>query len=175
MCPVRIAALGAIALAAVTAGCGYSVAGRSDLLPDTIQTIAVPAFGNLTTRYKLSDRLPAAITREFITRTRYQVVSEPDDADAVLQGAVTNYISFPTIFDQATGRASGVQMSVYLQISLVDRSSGAVLYTQPNMEFRQRYEISTDQIAYFEESDVALTRLSQDVARTLVSSILEYF
>jgi hypothetical protein len=43
------------------------------------------------------------------------------------------------------------------------------------MEFRQRYEISVDQLAYFEESDVALARLSQDVARTLVSSILENF
>ncbi|MGH9630933.1 MAG: LPS assembly lipoprotein LptE [Bryobacteraceae bacterium] len=175
MLPIGVAALAAVGLAALTTGCGYRVAGRADLLPDTIQTIAVPAFGNLTTRYKLSDRLPAAITRELVTRTRYQIVSDPDQADAVLQGAVTNYISSPTVFDQATSRASGVQMSVYLQVSLVERSNGAVLYTQPNMEFRQRYEISTDQIAYFEESDIALNRLSQDVARTLVSSILENF
>jgi hypothetical protein len=40
----------------------------------------------------------------------------------------------------------------------------------------QRYEISvTSPQAYFEESDAALDRLSRDVARDLVSSILENF
>ena len=43
------------------------------------------------------------------------------------------------------------------------------------MEFRERYEISVDQKAYFEESDPALERLSRNVARTLVSAILENF
>jgi hypothetical protein len=43
------------------------------------------------------------------------------------------------------------------------------------MDFRQRYEIAVDQTAYFEESDVALDRLSRDVARALVSSVLEAF
>ena len=43
------------------------------------------------------------------------------------------------------------------------------------MEFRQRYEISVDQRAYFDESDVAMQRLTADVARALVSSMLEAF
>ena len=156
-------------------GCGYRVAGKADLLPKDLKVIAIPAFGNVTTRYKLTDKLPAAITREFLTRTRYQVVADPEEADAILQGAVVNYFSSSTVFDPQTGRASGVQMSVFLQVTLQDRKTGAILYQRPSMEFRQRYEISVDQLAYFEESDVALARLSQDVARTLVSSILENF
>jgi hypothetical protein len=43
------------------------------------------------------------------------------------------------------------------------------------MEFRQRYEIAIDPNAYFEESDMALERLSRDVARTVVSAVLEAF
>jgi hypothetical protein len=43
------------------------------------------------------------------------------------------------------------------------------------MEFKQRYEIAVDQKAYLDESDVALDRLSRDVARTVVSSVLEAF
>jgi hypothetical protein len=156
-------------------GCGYHVAGRADLLPKEIKVIAIPAFENVTTRHKLTDRLPAAITREFLTRTRYQVVANPEEADAILYGAIVNYFSSSTVFDPQTGRASGVQMSVFLQVRLQDRKTGAILFQRPNMEFRQRYEISVDQLAYFEESDVALARLSQDVARTLVSSILENF
>jgi hypothetical protein len=156
-------------------GCGYHVSGHADTIPKKIKTIAIPAFGNLSTRYKLADALPAAITREFITRTRYQVVADPRQADAILNGAVTNYFAFPIVSDQATARATGVQVIVAMQVSLVDRETGANLYARPNMEVRQRYEISIDQKSYFEESDAALQRLSQDVARSVVSSILEAF
>ena len=43
------------------------------------------------------------------------------------------------------------------------------------MEVRNRYEIAIDPRAYFEESDLGLERLSRDVARTVVSSVLESF
>ena len=169
-------ARGLLALAALLAtACGYHVAGRADLVPKNIQTIAIPAFSNVTTRYKLTDRLPEAISREFISRTRYRIVSDPDQADAVLRGAVLSYSSFPTIFDPATGRASGVQLQVTLRVSLVDRASGKVLFNRPNIEVRERYQISTDPTIFFEESDAALDRASQQTARQVVSSILENF
>jgi hypothetical protein len=155
--------------------CGYHVAGRADLLPKRINTIAVPAFANVTTRYRLADRLSADITREFISRTRYNIVADPNQADAVLTGAVVNFFGYPTILDPATGRATGVQAIVILQINLVDRKDGAVLFSRPNMEVRERYEISVDPNAYFDESGAAMDRLSRDVARTVVSAILENF
>jgi hypothetical protein len=156
-------------------GCGYRVSGHSDLLPKSIKTIAIPAFGNVTQRYRLTELLPRALTREFISRTRYQVVAEPENADAVLTGAVVNYMFFPTVVDQQSGRAVGVQISVVLQINLVEKATGKVLFTRPNMEVRNRYEIAIDPRAYFEESDLALERVSRDVARTVVSSVLEAF
>ena len=156
--------------------CGYHVAGKADLVPDGIHTIAIPAFGNITTRYKLTDHLPQAISHEFIARTRYQIVNDPDQADAVLRGAVVNYASYPTLFDQKSGRASGLQVNVTMQVNLVERATGKVIYSRPNFEMHQRYEISvTSSQAYFEESAAALDRLSRDVARDLVSSILENF
>lgn len=164
-----------VGLAVFLAGCGYHVAGRADLLPKKIKTIAIPSFGNLTTRYRLSERLPAALTREFLSRTRYRIVADPNEADAILSGAVVNYMSYPTVFDPNTGRAASVQMSVILQVTLTDRATGAVLFSRPNFEARERYEISVDQRAYFEESDAALDRLSRDVARSVVSAILENF
>lgn len=156
-------------------GCGYHIAGHSDLLPAKLQTIAIPAFRNLTNRYKLSDRLPGAISREFLSRTRYRIVADENDADAVLRGAITNFQSFPVVSDQNTGRATVVQVIVTLQMTLVDRHTGAVLYNRPSFEARQRYEISIDPNTYFEESDMALDRLSRDMARATVSAILEAF
>jgi hypothetical protein len=158
-----------------TLSCGYRVAGRADLLPAKIKTIAVPPFANVTTRYRVSDRLAAAVTREFISRTRYRIVADPNAADAVLTGSVVNFMAYPTIFDPLTGRASGVQVSLYMQLFLRDRATGATLFQNPNWEFRERYEISVDQRSYFEESDVAMDRLSRDAARSLVSAVLENF
>ena len=155
--------------------CGYRVVGKTDVLPKNVKTIAVPAFGNATTRYKISDLLAAAITREFITRTRYQIVAEPNQADAVLSGSVVNFFAYPTTFDSQTGRAAGVQVILMMQLSLRDRSTNAVLFDRPHMEFRQVYELSIDPKAYFDESDVALDRLSRDAARSVVSAVLENF
>ncbi|MBM3782816.1 MAG: hypothetical protein FJW30_00575 [Acidobacteria bacterium] len=165
----------AAALCLLLGGCGYHVGGKADLLPKSVQTIAVANFGNLSARYKLPDKLAEAITREFITRTRYQVISDRTQADAVLSGAVTNYVAFPTIFDANTGRAAGVTVQVLMQLTLTERATGKVLYTRPNLEVRERYEISVDQAQYFEESDQALDRLSRDVARSVVSAVLSSF
>ena len=170
------AAASALVLTLTLPSCGYHVAGQADLVPKNIHTIAISAFSNITTRYKLTDHLPQAIGHEFIARTHYQIVNDPQQADAVLRGAVINYVAYPTLFDQQSGRASGLQVNVTMQVSLVERATGKVLFSRPSFEMHQRYEISvTSSKAYFEESDEALDRLSRDVARDLVSSILENF
>lgn len=172
MTPVR--AVLAACLPLLLSACGYHVAGRGDMLPASIKTIAVPAFGNVTTRYRLAEQLPAEIARELISRTWYRVVSDPDQADAVLTGAVINYSAYPVVLDPATSRATGLQAIVQLQVTLTDRS-GAVIFTRPNMEVKERYEISIDPKVYFDESEAAMLRLSRDVARSVVSAVLENF
>lgn len=159
----------------IVTGCGYHVSGKGDLLPKTLHTIAIPAFGNITVRYKLSDRLPEAIAREFIARTRYQVIPDARQADAILNGTVLNFAAYPIVFDQATGRATALQVNVRMSITLAERATGKVLYTNPSFEMNQRYEISIDPAKYFEESDTALDRLCRETARRVVSAVLENF
>jgi len=155
-------------------GCGYHVAGTTNALPANIVSIAVPAFGNVSTQYKVSDYLATAITRELITRTKYHITADPNGADAVLSGAVVNFVSYPTIVDNKSGRNTAVQVIVAVTITLRDKS-GAVLYSRPNFEIHERYEISIDPRNYFDESEAAMQRLSQDVARSVVSAVLEKF
>jgi hypothetical protein len=152
------------------------VAGQANLVPKTVHTVAVPPFANATVRYKLSDLLPEAIGRELISRTKYQIINDPTQADAVLRGTVINYLAYPTLIDQATGRTSGLQINVRLDVSLVERSTGKVIFARPILDVHERYELSvTNNIQYFDESGAAVERLSKDVARDVVSSILENF
>ncbi len=160
----------------VLGSCGYHVAGQANLVPKTVHTVAIPPFANATVRYKLSDVLPQAISREFISRTHYQIVNDATQADAVLHGSVIAYAAYPTLIDQATGRTSGLQINVRLDVSLVDRASGKVIFARPNFDVHERYELSaTNNIQYFDESGAALERLGKDVARDVVTSILDNF
>lgn len=172
---MRKTALAALAALACATGCGYHVAGRSDIMPQTIHTIAVTAFANKTIQYKLAQRLPADITREFMSRTHYKIVTDPKTADAVLDGAVLNFVSYPIITDQTSGRATVVQCSAYLKVTLTERATGKVLFNRPSFEVRERYEISVDPQSYFDESGAGVERLGKDVARDVVTSVLENF
>jgi len=168
------AAIAAVVL--LLSSCGYHVgAPKSNLVPKNIQSISIPAFTNQSVRYKLSDRLPEAVAREILSRTKYRIESDPNTADAVLRGSISNITVFPTIFDPKTGRASGVQINVTMGVTLYNRLTGTVIWTRPSFEVKNRYEISVTAQFYFEESDDALQRVAKEAARTIVSGILENF
>ena len=156
------------------AGCGYHVGGQTNLLPKQIHTIAIPQFGNVTVQYKLAGYMSEALTRELVSRTQYTVIADPKQADATLTGSVVNYFASQTVSDPISGRGAGGQVTVQIQLRLVGRD-GKVLYTRPNFSFQDRFEISVIPGQYIDESQATLQRLSRDVARSIVTSILENF
>jgi len=164
----------ALALGAL-AGCGYHTTAHSDRLPSDVHTIAIPAFANQSQSYRVEQILTAAVVREFNTRTRYRVLSQAGDTvDATLRGAVIQTQAAPLTYDSQTGRASSAIVTVALRVSLVDRK-GSVLYDNPNYVFREQYQVSRELSSFFDEETPAMDRLSRDLARTLVSNVLEAF
>lgn len=155
--------------------CGYHVAGKADLVPKSVQTIAVPAFRTPTTKYRLVDILPQQISREFMARTRFQIVNDATVADAVLSGAVNNVLVLPAVSDPTTGKATSIRVVVYLSVVLTNRVTGKVLYSHPNWAVHEDYEDAVDPHQFFDESGAAYDRLTKDVARDLVSAIIENF
>jgi outer membrane lipopolysaccharide assembly protein LptE/RlpB len=165
--------IGIAVLLALLTGCGYHTAGHAGRLPVSLHTIAVPAFVNNTTTYRVEQTLTEATVREFIGRTRYRIVLHPDpDADATLHGVVSAVTVAPITFDTQTGRASTAVVTITMNVSLVDRK-GKVLFQNPNYLFREQYQISRELSSFFQEESPALDRLSRDFARTLVSNVLE--
>jgi outer membrane lipopolysaccharide assembly protein LptE/RlpB len=155
--------------------CGYHTTTHYVRLPDSVHTIAVPAFTNQTQNYRVEQVLTSAVVREFVTRTKFRIISElTDDADATLHGTVTTMQLAPLTYDSQTGRASSALVTVTMRVSLVDRK-GTVLFDQPNYTFREQYQVSRELTSFFEEDSPAVDRLSRDFARTLVSNILEAY
>lgn len=156
-------------------GCGYQVGGRASSLPPETKTIAVPAFQNRTTHFKIEQKLTAAVIREFLERTKYRVVSDEAAGDLVLHGTIKNLSTAPVIFDPRTGRATTVLVLVEASIELVDPKTHRKIFENPNYSFREQYEIAGDLEGFFEEREPALDRLARDFAATVVTAILENF
>jgi hypothetical protein len=155
--------------------CGYHVAGRGDLLPPDVKTIAVPAFKNESPTFKIEQQLTSAVTRELLERTHFRVTANPEGADAVLKGTVKEVRPGVLTFDINTGRATSLQIQVTADVKLEDLHSHKVLFSNPKYVFREQYEVSQSTSTLFEEDKPALERLSRDLARALVTDLLENF
>lgn len=179
-------------------GCGYHMAGHYDSLPKSIHVIAVPALENKTTGYRIEQKLTAATVHEFLAKTRYRIVSDPNGGDAILRGKVLSLEVIPLTFVTNTttssttttpntnAQASSMLVIVRCEVTLTERDNDKVLYRNDNFLFRNEYELATgtnpqgvivkgDLLSYFQEGDPAVDRLAQDFAARLVAAITENF
>jgi outer membrane lipopolysaccharide assembly protein LptE/RlpB len=176
MCAGRQAAWGiGLAMLLVTVGCGYHAAGHGNTIPEDVRTIAIPAFVNDSSTYKIEQRLTIAVVREMTTRTHYHVINETSsDADATLKGTVLSVATTPLTYDSQSGRVASVLVVVNVAVKMTDRQ-GKVLYQNPSYLFRDQYQVPSELTSFFEEDSPAFQRLSRDFAQTLVSNLLEGF
>lgn len=168
-------AAGIFLAALVLAGCGYHVAGHAAHLPADWKTVAIPAFQNHTTHYRIEQRFTEAVIREFLARTKYRIVQDTASADAVLRGEVLSIETTPLLFNAATGEVTTMLVTVHAKVALQDNHTQQPVYENADMVFRQEYQISTDVNSFFEQQDPALERMSRDLASHIVSNVLENF
>ena len=172
----RLALLFAAFVAAFAfAGCGYHVAGHASNLPSEWKTIAIPAFKNDTTTYRIEQRFTQAVIREFITRTKYRVVQDTQSADGVLTGEVLSIEANPLLFQANTGEVTAMVVTVHVKLQLIDNKTRKPVYESADSVFRDEYQISSDVTSFFEEQNPALDRMSRDLASHLVANVLENF
>jgi hypothetical protein len=171
----RIALSLAVLVGIACAGCGYHVAGRASRLPSDWNSIAIPAFKNDTTRYRLEQRLTEAVIREFIERTKYYVVQNVESADGVLHGEVLSIETSPVIFNSTTGEVELMVVTIHTKVLLVDSKTSQPMYKNDDMVFRDEYQISSDVQSFFDEQSPALGRMARDFASKLVSNVVENF
>jgi outer membrane lipopolysaccharide assembly protein LptE/RlpB len=177
-CTARAVLAAVFCVAVVTlAGCGYHVAGTSTSpsLPPEWKEIAIPAFKNNTTQYRIEQRFTAAVIRQFIERTKYRVVQDTEGADAVLHGEIVSIETSPVLFNAQTGQVTTMVVTIHSKVSLVDTKTQKVVYHNDDVVFRDEYQISTDVQSFFQEEGPAIERMSRDFAAQLVSNVTENF
>ena len=159
--------------------CGYSLAGRGSFLPASIKIIGVPMFVNNTPIFEVEKRITERVRSEFIGRGKYKVESTANAVDAVLLGEISTITVTPAAFTEER-QASRYVITVTSKIEFRDVKADKVLWTNPYLQFREDYELSntenvTDPAAFLGQDVNALDRLATELARSIVSAILEAF
>jgi outer membrane lipopolysaccharide assembly protein LptE/RlpB len=156
-------------LSTLTSGCAYRLAGKR-FNSGAGMTIAVPAFTNRTTTYRIEQRITDAVRQELIKKTRYKVV--PDETgNVVMAGEVLSFIAVPVIFNQQ-GRGSSYSLLVDMSVRVTDSDSGKVLFQNNRWTFREVFELAQNSSNFVPEDTPAVERLARRFASTLVASML---
>jgi hypothetical protein len=183
-CSSRVLA-GVVALAALaSSGCGYALAGRGSFLPASIRVIAIPQLENTTTFLQVEQILTEKVRNEFIGRGKYQVITEPAGADAVLSGTITGISVQPVAFTNLQ-LASRYLFTLTMSVKFSDAQTNEVFWTNDALTFREEYDLTgatattTDNTnlgaTFLDQERTSFDRISTDLARTLVTAILEAF
>lgn len=159
-------------------GCGYSLAGRGSFLPEYIKTIGVPLFVNNSPLIDADRILTEKVRTEFVSRGKFTAVDRRTEVDAVLVGEIASVSLQPAAFNQ-NQQATRYAVVVTAKIEFTDLKANKVLWTNPAMQFREEFEVSTsasaDPNAFFGQNANALDRLGTEFARAIVTAIVEAF
>jgi hypothetical protein len=171
-----------IVAAAITAsGCGYALAGRGSFLPADIKVVGIPLLENRTTRLRVEQVMTEKIRTEFINRARrYDFRPTTAGADAVLSGTIMG-IDLQAVGLTDQQQASRYLFTVTMRVLFTDTRNGQVLWANEALTFREEYDLKTrgngqlDGAVLLEQEGPAVERLSTDLARAVVTAILEAF
>jgi hypothetical protein len=166
-------ALFALVLSLFVDVCGYKPAGKGKSLPVSIKTIAVPIFQNSSLKYRVEQRFTQAVIEEILKRARgVRVTTNPDAADAVLNGDIRSFRATGSILDDR-GRTRVWDLRITVSVTVRDLKTHKILYENSRMSFGGEYQLSDDPQSFFNEENPAVDRVAKDFAQSIVSAIME--
>ena len=169
-----------VAVALALPGCGYALAGRGSFLPADIRTVGIPKLENRSTFFQVEEVITDKIRTEFIGRGKYGVSPEAAGADAVLTGEIISISVQPVGFTERQ-LASRYLFTLSMRVQFADARTSEVLWSNDALVFREEYELATrgtialDGAAFLDQERSSVDRIAGDVARSVVTAILEAF
>lgn len=166
--------------ALAAAGCGYALAGRGSFLPADIRVVGIPQLVNNTTFFQVEQALTEKIRTEFIGRGRYAVRPDTTGADAVVTGTVTG-ISVQPVGLTDRQLASRYLFTITMRVAFTDARTSDVLWSNDALSFSSEYDLNTrgtgaiEGSSFLDQERSSFDRIAGDIARTVVTAIVEAF
>ncbi len=151
-------------------GCNYTFQAGAGL-PSHVRTIAIVPFENETSRFELTQEVYEILLSELPQQFGVRTGSE-EYADAIVRGSIRNYsVAAPSYRASADGRGAEVlerQVSITVQIEIIDRENNMILWDNSSLSVRGEYAEATE----VEEDgrQLAINRLVQNVVDGIQSN-----
>jgi outer membrane lipopolysaccharide assembly protein LptE/RlpB len=157
-------------LTVLTGACGYTIQGT---LPPHIQTISVPIFKNRTRQPGVESVITRAVVEAFTTNGRLRVV-RGEDADAVLEGEILNYVVTSIAFD-SSANVQVYRLIVTVNLRMRDVRRKSLLFQQAGVTEQAdfRVQAAVSQTVALEET--SLRAAATEIGRAIMALAITRF
>ncbi|MFH1855855.1 MAG: LptE family protein [Candidatus Omnitrophota bacterium] len=129
-----------LSLITFLAGCGYSL---GSLLSPHIKTVYVETFKNKTLQENIEIKVSDEIKQRYNWDGNLRVVNNKEEADAVLEGEVVDYIRQPARYSEADNKTiDEYKLVVAVNLKFIDAAKDETLWTESNFTGEAFYVIS---------------------------------
>jgi outer membrane lipopolysaccharide assembly protein LptE/RlpB len=154
----------------LSTGCGYSLRGN---LPDHLQTVAVPVLQNRTSVPAVENFMTTALLNAFMTNGRLRV-TRVEQADAILEGEVVGYTLQAIAYD-ASANVRQYRLTLTLNLRFRDVRRNQILFQRAGYSDRADFAVPGTVAETIVASEAALQQASAEIARSVVSFVIERF
>ncbi len=163
----------ALAVAGLLGAAGCTDVAIRPGLPAYMSKLAIPTFQNRTGEPNLENELTQQLTQDFLVDGRLSL-TDPDQADAVLQGTIIKYVKEPLLLD-VHNTPQQYKLRMVLHLALKDTQAGKSLWTEDGFEDSTTYYVANTLGIPAETEQDARRRLIQQISRRIVARVIEGF
>ncbi len=153
--------------------CGYRFAGSGDF-PEGVDTIFIEVLENRTSKVGVEQIVTNQLIFEFARQRESSLVSNREKADAVLKGTI-NSVRTQTISRVDTEIASEREVILTLDLRLIKKDGGSVLWAAAGLSDREPYRVDTAKTETDRNEDVAIVRLSERISERVFNRLTDNF
>jgi hypothetical protein len=168
----------------IAPGCGYQFRPTGEPVGIAIESLAIPMFRSTSVEKGFEAEFTRVLREEFASHGKVPLVSE-DKARFLLTGRVydiwTDPVSYSyqrqtirghtSTYDETDAR----RLRLRVEVSLVERDTGRVVWQEKAMETRTSYAMSSDPLETRYEEQLALEKIARRLAKRIYMMTMERF
>ncbi len=152
------------------AGCGYRPMGYEAPTGQEVPTLAIPLFANRSTEVGLEAVMANAFIQTFSQGKSWRLVTQPQDADLVLEGQVQAVENTSVAYFDVT-RSLVRRITVHVVLDLKRRESGKVIWKE-RVSFFDDYLVETDYHIGEATKAMGIRRGALTLARRIMEKVM---
>ena len=153
--------------------CGYRFAG-SGAFPEGVDKIFIEVMENRTSKIGVERIVTNQLIFEFSRQRESSLVSNLNQADAVLKGAI-NSIRTQTISRVGTEVANEREVIMTVDLRLIQKDGGAVIWAATGLSDREAYDVDSVKLETDRNEELAIRRLSARLSERIFNRLTDDF